>query len=1097
MNKKADSLTSPRRKTMARVKKIRSSIGKKTAILAWMIALVTLILFMVGTIPSQLRTYQENLESKAHAVMASVHHVAAGALISEDFSRVIDHCLNVLQEDHSIAYLILTKNDGFSIICRASSIEDDERLFQWRAEPLGVEWHPRVRRITSRIGEVPLIGERVFNYSAPFDYSGMEWGWIHVGLVLDHYDRSVHDVVVRTGLLAAACLFFGFICSVLYARRIVTPVLKLKQTVQAVAAGDLAARVHINSGDEVEELGTAFNAMTQAVEQRQLRLQAQNEAMSRLAGEESLHAGELAVAARVITEQAAAVLQCQQAGIWLLNDDESELYSLDCFDAEFWRHSSGQILRAADEPEVFAVLQQKALICLDDAQSDERLKSLMRAGLLPRGVMSLLAAPIRRDGRVIGLLVLLQLDEAREWALEEQNCVQALSDTVTLAIEAKGRRLAHEQLQIAKEAAEDANQAKSQFLANMSHEIRTPMNAILGMTRALRDTPLNAEQADYNQMVLDSAGILLHLINDILDLSKLSAGKMCYEQVVFNVQELLETTVETLAVVAHEKGIECVARMTPGVPLQLVGDPGRLRQVLINLIGNAVKFTSQGSICVLISRIENGQRGAELCFAVQDSGIGIPKDKLDAVFNVFEQVDSSDTRRFGGTGLGLALCRELVEGMGGMISVESTLGVGSIFRFTLPLKTPAGALGAEAVAVPAYLQGRRVLVVDDHPENLQGLQDRLYGLGMESDVLAGSEQVLQQMHAHAVAGTPYDLVVLDADLPGQDGFTLGQAIRSDATLQNTRLLLLSMKRLPTVERARRAGCFDWLLVKPVKMNNLRQALQQLFDPNAPPIHLQPEDESGRKEDAGFDQVKVLVAEDNEANMRVITLNLEKYGMQVDRAADGAQALQAFEAHTYDLIFMDVQMPVLGGLKAVRILRQMERSQAVNRTPVIALTAHAMQGDREKCLQAGMDDYLTKPIEPDELDAMLRRWLSPESSSDCGGGEVEEAQPLQVINRESLLNRTCGMADVADELIAYLAERLPADLQLLRHLIAKKDATAAFALAHQLKGASASTSAELLCRDISLLTIACQQGEWLQAEQLLPMLEERVAELNSI
>lgn len=520
---------------------------------------------------------------------------------------------------------------------------------------------------------------------------------------------------------------------------------------------------------------------------------------------------------------------------------------------------------------------------------------------------------------------------------------------------------AAEHMRLAKETAEAASRAKSDFLANMSHEIRTPLNAVIGMTELVLDTELSSSQREYLQLVLDSGDSLLSVINDILDFSKIEAGKLTLEATVFGVRESLGDALKSLAFRAHRKGLELAAAIQPDVPEQLVGDAGRLRQVLVNLVGNATKFTETGEVVVEVRCERQTDDHVELHVSVRDTGIGIPADKLDSIFDAFEQVDTSTTRRYGGTGLGLAICARLVAMMGGRIWAESKPGCGSIFHFTVQL---GRANGEPARALPVMVQGTRVLVVDDNATNRRILYEILHNWDMRPVLASRVDEALELLHHAFDAGTPIPLVLTDVNMPDVDGFMLAEQIKRDPELGSTVIMMLTSGDRPgEVARCEQLGITSYLL-KPIKHSELFDAVVAALGVNAvaePPVQGRPT----ATEPSSHVPLRVLLAEDSPVNQKLAVALLEKYGHHVTVVANGREALAAYDAQPFDLILMDVQMPEMDGYDATAAIREQER-QSGQHIPIIALTAHAMKGDRERCLAAGMDAYVSKPIRAEQL-----------------------------------------------------------------------------------------------------------------------------------
>ena len=1028
-------------------------IALRLALLAWLVTLTTLLIFVAAIIPQQKRTFLDNLESKAHAVAVSLRDVAAGAAMNEDFSSVVDHCKEVLQGDSSLDHLVLVKNDGYSLINERSG---------WRSlEQIDAQWRPEARRPVREIAVVPLFGRRVFRYAHPFDYSGLQWGWIHVGLSLEGYDRSVAQLYRRTGILAVVCIAISLAASTVYARRLVRPILHVQGVVQKVASGDLTVRASVRDGDELGALAHSVNAMTEALLRRDRVLESIRFAAQRFLSTSRWDGVIQEVLAKIGEAAAISRLRVYEHR----KEPDGSLQAIQLFE---WRSADLPVAPAVARPIVVPL----------DAPGISPLRRALHAGEavavhfrdLPESqrhdfehdpFLSALIIPIQVEGSWWGSLSLAACDREREWGGLERDSLRAAADMLGAAI---ARQKTQDALLLAKETAESANQAKSQFLANMSHEIRTPITGVMGMLELLQRTPLDAKQRRYVANTVASAEALLTVIGDVLDFSKIEAGRLELERTEFSVSEVLDLAGHLLAGKAEAKGLEVASRVHEGVPARLIGDPDRLRQVLINLVSNAVKFTEQGTVVVSCAVTERTESTATLRFEVKDTGCGIAPEQQVMIFDAFCQADGSMSRSYGGTGLGLSICRQLVRLMGGQIGVESTPGLGSTFSFTARFGIPETTETAESPP-GADFRGLRVLVVDDCPVVRSIVSEYVRAWTGTVDEAPEAATGLEKLRQAAAIGEPFAIAIMDWRMPGLDGIAMARLIREDPVLRGTGMILLSgFTRSNLAPNVEDAG-FAVSLPKPVRKSELYDALvtagrgrtnRGLASPvvQAVPTPLVPE---ARK--SGL----VLLAEDNEINQEVASEMLAALGYRCVRVRNGREALASVRNELADLVLMDCQMPEMDGYEATRLIRLWEQQDAPpdrrgRRLPIVALTAHAMKGDRARCLEAGMDDYLTKPLDPSALAKTLAHWMPAVPAEVPSSGDPGAGTDPGGIEMSSLLRRCMGKPDLAQRLVRKFMSQTASDIVDLRQATGEGNVERVRMIAHRIKGSAANVSA---------------------------------------
>jgi len=888
-----------------------------------------------------------------------------------------------------------------------------------------------------------LVRGNILNAMTPIRENGHVVGYIWANQLLDVIDAEVRRMRYMVYAFSGLMMLAGVLLVVIVATRLTRDVATIKQGLGRIGA-DLTHRIHALRG-ETGDIASAINGLAASLES------ARND--ERHAAEIALRQSEGTLRAAIDAIDEAFVIYDENDKLLFCNDRYREVFPLT---ADLMR--PGQSFEAIARASVTRGEYPEARGREDDWVAEAVRQH--QAGIGAREVMT-------AAGRWLRII-----------------------DRHTPSGHSVGFRVDITDLHQALAAAEEANLAKSMFLANMSHEIRTPMNGILGMTELLLTTRLDAEQRDYAETTRQSTHALLSIINDILDFSKIEAGKLDIEILDFDLRILLDEVGALIALRAEEKGIEYIGLAAADVPSRLRGDPGRLRQILLNIIGNAIKFTSKGDVVVSVGLV-HAAPALQLRFEIRDSGIGISPEAQEKLFSPFTQADSSTTRRYGGTGLGLSICKRLVELMGGEIGVSSIPDVGSTFWFVLPFAQQATE-SVQREAPSTVLLGKRVLVVDDNATNLRLLTMLLQSWDCTYATASSGEAALSLL-AEAPAGRRFDAAIIDMQMPAMSGEELGQRIKADpAQAELPMILLTSVGMRGDAARMQAAG-FAAYLPKPVRADLLQRTLRVLFgaSPGEAPMlitqhHLREVERHGR----------ILLVEDNLINQKLASILLQRLGHDIDLAEHGEAALNALASKDYDLVLMDCRMPVMDGFTATRMIRTGAAKVRNAQIPIIAMTADAMEGDRERVLEVGMDDYLTKPIDAQKLAETISHWLA--ERSDAAANLRPEAfvnqpdegstrpEPQHLFDAAQMIEQLGGDIELSCEMLPEIIQSLFDETETLLSGLNLADAEVVARAAHTAKSLAGSAGCRVAVEHARSLESAARNGDLEQVRQLLPV-----------
>lgn len=1009
---------------------------------------MVMLVFVFLIVPSQKKALSDALASKATGVAASLQEVASGAVITEDYSSVVDHSLTVLEDDPSILQLIMVRNDGFALLHKKGS---------WQSSELGSVWRPEVRESsTDFVSRSALIDEDSYKLSAPFDYSGIEWGWLHIILSTESYNKEIGDLYKRLGLSAIIALFIAILVSFPYTKRLTGPIIKVRNSVRRISKGDLTVNLDVKGALEIEELAKSVNLMTGSLSKRNrilesLRSIAQVLLKFRQSEDSSLK----------MLGILGSAMQLTGVCLYEFVKSDKETFSMEKIGSWPSRESDTDDPFTCPKVIDFEVLGRGELI------KQLRIGEQIHFSSGEFGYPSIIITPIFLHADIWGVLFAATKYEQYKWDKTELDALSAASDMYSSVLE---RNSVEAELVISKERAEAASEAKSRFLANMSHEIRTPINGIMGMLQLLKGTDPDQRGRDYIDTAFSSSRSLLDIVGKILNLSKIESGKLEVEEKEFEIGELCATVMDPFAEQADKKGLELAYFVDEAAEGIWIGQSSLIHQVLTNLVGNALKFTQHGEISLTCTARTEGNKQTELLFEVRDTGAGIPEEDQSRIFDSFVQADDSLTRRESGTGLGLTICRNICEMLDGSIQLYSKPGSGSTFSVAIPARLTRKRTKrsfAESTITPGNVH---ILVVDDTKTSRQYICDYLASWGFKVEQVAGGSGCLTAMQRLHAEGNVFDLVFIDRTLVTEDALELVGKLKELSFASETQFVLLDRFSHSLESSVLEEEGFVTSLRKPIRKSNLYNVIAGIFaDEKSLKLVQEPVVPITGEHCSLTFKGKALVAEDNEVNQDVAVEFLKTLGFEVECVWNGLEALKRIKKEGIDILFLDCQMPLMDGYTAAREIRAWEKSENKEKPlPVIAVTAHAMDGDRDKCLQAGMDDYLSKPLEYDRLQDTIQRFLpgtpsAPQPFANNGSANVPAAtvaaadpdpeNRLPVFDKVKLVKSLNGKSELARKLLNKFCMQVTEELLELEQAVAEQDMDTIRSISHRIKGSA--------------------------------------------